>query len=285
MKIREYKDSNYKAIFFNGKTIRQKLDITKPFKPTPTPEILDIAINSKCYANCSFCYTSATKQGTNFENIVEKAKEIWGSLPENERPFQIAIGGAGESTIHPDWIDFVKTVNELGIVPNYTTNGIHLSEAILKATEDFCGGVAISYMPHLPKFFHDGIEKLSKIKTKLNVHVIIGNEQSFIDLQSIYEKYKDVLDYFVILPYQAAGRGVSINVEETWKKTFEWISSLSEERQSQFAFGALFYEWLKNNDTKLKMSIYEPEMFSGYVLMDDTYKMIRKSSYNLTEKI
>ena len=288
MKIRTYPESNYKAIFFNGKTIRQKINDDLPFKVTKTPEIEDVAINSKCFAQCSYCYTSATKKGTNFENIIQKAKDVWGILPENERPFPIAIGGAGESTIHPDWVEFVKTVKELGIVPNYTTNGMHLSESIIQGTIDYCGGVAVSYHPHIKDIYNKAIQKLSILKdnnVKLNTHVIVGSEESYFDLQYIYETYKDTIDYFVILPYQVAGRAEFIDTNDVWLKTFQWISELPEYRQSQFAFGALFYDWMKDKQLPLKMSIYEPELFSGYRLLDDTYKMLRASSYNLTEKI
>lgn len=52
IRIRSYPEANYKAIFFNGKTIRQKHDTNKPFLIPPTTEIEDVAINSKCYANC-----------------------------------------------------------------------------------------------------------------------------------------------------------------------------------------------------------------------------------------
>ena len=120
---------------------------------------------------------------------------------------------------------------------------------------------------------------------KLNTHVIVGSEESYFDLQYIYETYKDTIDYFVILPYQVAGRAEFIDTNDVWLKTFQWISELPEYRQSQFAFGALFYDWMKDKQLPLKMSIYEPELFSGYRLLDDTYKMLRASSYNLTEKI
>ncbi len=285
MKIRTYPESNYRALFFNGKTIRQKFDDNKPFMSIPHPEIEDVAINSQCFANCSYCYTSATKHGKNFENIIEKANNVWGSLSLNDRPNQIAIGGAGESTIHQDWVEFVKTVRNIGIVPNYTTNGMHLSENILKATADYCGGVAVSYHPHIKNVFHDAITKLSGIKTRLNTHVIVGDEKSLQDLKDLYEKYNTVIEYFVVLPYQAAGRGKEIETHETWKRTFEWIASLPEEKQAQFAFGALFYEYIINTQIPLKMAVYEPEIFSGYRLMDDSYMTLRKSSYDLTPKI
>jgi MoaA/NifB/PqqE/SkfB family radical SAM enzyme len=285
VKIRNYPESNYRALFFNGKTIRQKHDDSKPFASIPHPEIEDVAINSQCFANCSYCYTSATKKGKNFDDIVGKARLVWGTLSENDRPNQIAIGGAGESTIHPDWVEFVKTVKEIGIVPNYTTNGMHLSQEILLATEEHCGGVAVSYHPHIKNVFHDAIKKLSGIKTRLNTHIIVGDEKSFQDLVELYNMYKDVIEYFVILPYQAAGRATEIDTHETWKKTFEWIASMDSSESAKFAFGALFYEYIMNNGIPLKMSIYEPEIFSGYRIMDDSYGVLRKSSYDLNPKI
>lgn len=283
--IRIDTEANYKAVFFNGKTVRQRLDSTKSITAPKYPEIEDVAINSLCYANCSYCYTSATKHGKNFENIVEKAEDIWGSISQNNRPFQIAIGGAGESTLHPKWIDFIKTVNSLGIVPNYTTNGMHLTEDILITTEKYCGGVALSYHPHIKKeIFNNAIRNISGFDIRLNLHLIIGDTKSLFDAKVIYETYKDNIEYFVMLPYQASGRGIKIDTEETWKELFLWISTLSEKRQQQFAFGALFYEFLLNNPFFVNIDIYQPEIYSGYRMMDDTYKVLRKSSYNLEPK-
>ena len=57
----------------------------------------------------------------------------------------------GEPTIHPEFCDFLKTVYESGVVPNYTTNGItlaqgdKLTEKLLEATSNYVGGVAVSF--------------------------------------------------------------------------------------------------------------------------------------------
>jgi len=281
VKIRIDVEANYKATFFNGKTIRMRINPNEKIRTPKFAEIEDVAINSKCFANCPYCYTSATKRGSNFNNIVEKAIEVWSSVEQNHRPFQIAIGGAGESTIHSDWTEFVKTVEQLGITPNYTTNGMHLSEDILKATEDYCGGVAVSWHPHIENVFHKSINKLAQIDTKLNTHVIVGSQESLHHLKLLYDTYADVIDYFVVLPYQAVGRGVPIIVDKIWKETFEWINSVESKK---FAFGALFYEWLLENEISLDIDVYEPEIFSGYRMFDDTYNLLRKSSYDLSPK-
>lgn len=285
MRIRKDINANYKSVFFNHKTIRMRLDNSKPITAPTHPEIEDVAINSKCLAGCSYCYTNAMKSGNNFTDIVEKAQLVWGSLALEDRPFQIAIGGAGESTMHPNWIPFVKKVNELGIVPNYTTNGMHLTDEILKATEEYCGGVALSYHPHIKKIFNNAMEKLKTIDTKLNIHVIIGDNDSLEDLKTIFETHKNDVEYFVILPYQASGRAKEIDTSETWKNLFVWLDSVPSDRLRQFAFGALFYEYLLNNKPNFEINVYEPEIYSGYRLMDDSYDILRKSSYDLSEKI
>lgn len=281
MKIRKDISANYRAVFFNGKTIRQRIDNSKPITTPKFAEIEDVAINAKCLAACPYCYTNALKTGSNFDDIIEKVYKVWGIRDDNDKPFQIAIGGAGEPTLHPQFSEFVKTVKEIGIMPNYTTNGMHLSNEVLQATEDYCGGVAVSFHPHIEKVFHKAIETLSTINTKLNCHVIVGDEKSFVDLQNIYDKYSEILDYIVVLPYQAVGRGKQIETEDVWRRTFEWINGVNSQ---QFAFGALFYPYLLNNEVELDIDVYEPEVYSGYRIFDDSFMNLRHSSYDLTFK-
>ena len=77
MRMRLDWDANYKAVFLpSGKTLRFKYDQSKPFSIPKTPEIEDVAINSKCLANCSYCYTSATAAGKNFDSFDRKFKFI-----------------------------------------------------------------------------------------------------------------------------------------------------------------------------------------------------------------
>lgn len=46
----------------------------------------------------------------------------------------------------------------------------------------------------------------------------------------------------------------------------------------------LFYSYLTENQVDLDIDIYEPEIYSGYRLFDDSYKNLRNSSYDLTIK-
>lgn len=274
MRIRT--QGEYKAFFTNsGKTIRLSNGAPQ------NSELEDVAINDKCLANCSYCYTDAKKSGTNFKDIITKALYVWGTKDMNDRPFQIAIGGAGEPTMHPDFCEFIRCVKDLGILPNYTTNGMHLTDSVLNATERYCGGVALSWHPHIFKVYHRAIPKLQNVTNKLNTHVIIGTKESLTQLKTLYNTYERVFDYFVILPYQAVGRACEIETHKIWGEMFDWINSVNS---NKFAFGALFFDYLKNNNVKLDISVYDPDVYSGYRLMDERYKIIYKSSYDITVK-
>ncbi len=284
-KIREFKDRNYKAIFneSTGQTIR--MSISKDhILPLEHPELLDISFGTKCLANCSFCYTSAIKNGVNYSNIVEKIYNWWGPLSENERPFQVAIGGGGEPTLHPEFPEAVKAFSQLGIMPNYTTNAMHLTPEVLKATVDYCGGVAISCHPHLDKVWKAGIKTLTDAGIRTNLHIIVGEPGTTDRFWQIVDEFNDVIEYFVLLPYQAAGRAKAVETETEWYKLFD---SLLERNQKNIAFGALFYPFILANKDKYKsfeISLYEPETMSGYVMMEDGDMIIRKSSYDLEPK-
>lgn len=285
MRIRTSIEHNYRGVFHRGKTIRQKVDRDKPFLALPYAELEDIGINTRCLANCSYCYTSAIKNGKDFDNIIDKALEVYGSMSLNERPFQVAIGGSGEATMHKDFVEFVKTIKSLEILPNYTTNGMHLTEQVLMATQDHCGGVAVSYHPHIQKTFFGALEKLSVLDTILNVHFIIGEPGSAKTFVDLYERVSDKIDYFVLLPYQAAGRAKVVETSKEWDELFDFLQKNELEK---LAFGALFYDYMQRKKEKvqnLDLDIYEPEIFSGYRLFDDSYKTLRKSSYDLRPKI
>lgn len=285
MRIRTSIEHNYRGLFHAGRTIRQKFDQSKQFLPLPYAELEDVGLNTKCLANCSYCYTSAIKNGVNFQDIVRKADEVYGSMTMNQRPFQIAIGGSGEPTLHPDFLDFVKAVKSYDILPNYTTNGMHVTEELLRVTEEVCGGVAISYHPHISKVFFNALERFSQVNTVLNAHYIIGEPGTFNAFLELYSNTHDKIKYFVLLPYQSAGRAKHVNVEKEWNELFDF---LSKEKMNNLAFGALFYEYLSNRKDLIKdldLDVYEPEVFSGYRLFDDSYKLLRKSSYDLRPKM
>lgn len=210
VRTRTFPESNYHAVFHNGKTLRFAIRDDEPIQELRFPEFLDIKITNTCPGGCAWCYQSSIRDDGHYAGIVAKAEDYFGRLSFNERPFQLAIGG-GEPTLHPEFCDLLAWASSRGIMPNYTTNGMALTPAVLEATGRYCGGVALSCHPHLQEHWRAGVGKLLPLKEmnphfKVNFHVIISDAESIDYFRSIYEEYHGTVDYFVLLPLIHQGR-------------------------------------------------------------------------------
>jgi hypothetical protein len=228
-KVRIFPDKNYAATFDGFTTVRFQLDGDKPIEKLDYFEALDVAINDKCFGGCPYCYTDAKANGRNFSNVVDRLFKYFAAMSKNERPFQVAIGGAGEPTLHPDFPLVLEAFTELGILPNYTTNGMHLTPEVLEATATYAGGVAVSTHEHID-WKHE---------------------------------FEDIVDAFILLPYKPVGRAgeKDVNIEFC-------LDVLEAGEFPKVAYGAYFYEALKSRPG-LNPSLYEPHHFSAYLIADE----------------
>lgn len=280
VKTRYFPEVNYAAMFDGKQTFRFEVD--GEMKKPPYPEFYDIAINNLCYGNCSYCYVAATKNGKNFDNVAGKIKRYFGPMNQNERPFQVALGGHGEPTLHPDFCKVLETFAEwMEVVPNYTTNGMHLSDEVLEATTRWAGGVAVSTHPHLP--WARAVDKLIS-RTEVHLHCIISDKASVDWFLATYERFSGIVSTFVLLPYRPIGRAVEVETD------FDYLFDVLEERQfPDVAYGAYFYEELVKRPA-LNASLYIPHMFSKYLILDDPVTEHRSSfdvdprSVNMTDE-
>lgn len=55
-----------------------------------SPELIDLKVTNKCYANCDFCYQDSIEGGkhADFEHVITKINQL------KQKPFQIALGVA-----------------------------------------------------------------------------------------------------------------------------------------------------------------------------------------------
>jgi len=71
LRVREFPESNYKAVFHNGRTFRFRLDDKKPWEELEYPEFYDVAFNSYCRGSCPYCFLPNTiiSMGIGFSEI------------------------------------------------------------------------------------------------------------------------------------------------------------------------------------------------------------------------
>lgn len=267
VKTRREESANYSSVFFNGKTLRIPIDRKKEITELEYPEFYDIALQTKCATGkCSYCYASASSNGVYFKHVVRKIQDYFGTMMENQRPYQVAIGGSGEPLEHPEFENVLKAFSDMEIVPNYTTNGVLFNDNAVALTKKYCGGVAITTHPHLEKHWRQAIERSVANKIRTNIHFIVSNAASVEVLKELYAEYNGKVDYFVLLPH------MNVGFAEKNPKTIDyaglevWLDQIHS--FANIAFGANFYNFL----TPLKkwdVSLYPPELLSKYLVCDD----------------
>lgn len=156
------------------------------------------------------CYQDSTAKQRHAPNdLVDKVIKSF-----THPPYQIAIGG-GEPTAHPDFPNILMRARELGTVPNYTTAGHIVRPEVVEATNQVCGGVAMTF--HAWKgveWFKEHYTKLrSVLKVQLNVHLIADKDVAT-NLEALTALQRDVgkLNVVLLAYYPDVGRGTMAGI-------------------------------------------------------------------------
>lgn len=269
IKTRTFPEHNYNSIYVNGKTLRLYINPDFPVTELKFPEFYDVKLTDVCGGKCPYCYQESNPDAKHADDIINKIQKYFGTMSENEKPFQIAFGG-GEPTMHPQFSEIMKTTKELGIAPNYTTNGTftrskEAQDGILFATKEYCEGVAFSCHEHLDEDWRKGADLFVENGIFTNFHNIISDKKSVDTFAKIYLEYADKIKYFVLLPLIAQGRATENFNKETWDYLKAVFSDVRFDMK-KIAFGANFYPYLVNDKThNFKVDLYEPEIMSKYL--------------------
>lgn len=298
VKARSFPEYKYKVLWHNLKTIQIGEEKSNNL-PIEYSEFLDVAINNKCNALCDFCYVSATNKGENYEHICETWKKWMNNYREcningitlTEKVLQIAIGSTGEATIHPEFCDFLKTVYETGVVPNYTTNGIILSayndptnpnyelaNKILEATNKYCGSVAVSYgnisIRNQANLAIIGL--MEKGNVKINIHHLISDKKSvdeFIKWQLFWGNEVSCHTLLPLMPNGRSNKGIEEGV-------FQYLEDMILKNHiKNVSFGAHFIKDLKHS--KIKTWLFDEYSISANCILKPNNIILTKSSFDL----
>lgn len=208
LKTLQYKDLGYTSLFNPDTGFFARIPDKgkkEPFWSPHGPELMDISITNWCDKGCAFCYKSSTVHGqhmalSDYKNVIDQASAMG--------TFQVALGG-GNPNQHPDFIEILEYTARKGVVPNYTTNGRGLSEEILKATQAYCGAVAVSAYPPYDETSRT-IELLVKNGIKVNVHYILDSASIDTAISWLNEppEFLKGINAVIFLNYKPSGRHV-----------------------------------------------------------------------------
>lgn len=199
-----------------GKTFKDD-----PYR-APLPELVDISISNHCTKGCSFCYRDSVPNNVfmNLEDyefaIKSLNSEKWGNV------FQVALGG-GEPLEHPDFVEILKISRRHNIVPNFTTNAMHITKELATEIKPLIGAVAISF-PNIRTIPKSKAQIFIKEGIRTNIHFILDKKSIKQGIEILEGNHDDILKGFnslIFLTFKPMGRGdddLCLELNEDLKK-------------------------------------------------------------------
>lgn len=193
---------------------------------TDYPELLDIGIMGSCAHGLSgLCLQSGVgcyQDGhaiqphmalEDFKSIIDQSKDY---------TFQAALGGRGDPNKHPNFKEIVAYARENGVVPNYTTSGLALTDKEIAITKEYCGAVAVSW--YRSNYTLQAIKRFNQAGCTTNIHYVLGNQSIDEAIDRLNrDDFPDGINAVIFLLHKPVGEG-----------TYEDVLSFYDPRVKQF---------------------------------------------------
>lgn len=269
-----------------GKTFKDN-----PYR-APLPELVDISISNHCTLDCSFCYRDSSPNNKfmsadDYEFIMHSLyNEKWGNV------FQVALGG-GEPLEHPQFIEILKISRKYNVVPNFTTNGIHITKEIAQNIKPLIGVVAISF-PDIRTIPNSNANILIEEGIKTNIHFILDKKSIRQGIEILEGTHNNILKGFsslIFLTFKPQGRGnidLCLELNDDLKKFCQLIDK--NRCSLSIGFDSCFIPMLMHF-TNTTIDFIEPcecAFFSAYidenlVVKPCSFTSNNKDNYNLKD--
>lgn len=241
------------------------------------PELLDIGImghcahglSGKCIQSGVECYQNGWSLREpnmtllQYKRIIDECRG---------RTLQVALGGRGDPDMHEQFEEILAYSRSNDVVPNFTTSGFGLREALLPAIKKYCGAVAVSW--YRSEYTINAIEMLLAAKIKTNIHYCLNNAT----LQEATRRLKEGsfpkgINRIIFLLHKPVGLGQRSNMlDVTNPKVQEFFSLFDkEEYADQAGFDSCSVPALMNYTSRIHPSAMEPceaSRFSAYISPD-----------------
>ncbi len=279
-----FKNTDYEIFFSSasGLEIMQGADGKEDPFSLYLPSLIDVGVMGHCKHKCPFCYQGHSNKPNmkieDFKSIIDQIKH---------HTNQVALGGRGDPNHHENFEEIISYARNSGVVPNYTTSGIDLTDEQIEISK-MCGAVAVS--DYEQSYTYTALEKLMDAGIKTNVHLIFANHTFGKATRILYgyhpwinhkKKFKrehvdiDRLNAVIFLLFKPAGAAATFL---DWRPTAYQLStfaSLVFKAKSKFKVGmdsCLVNKVLKyvepNKVQKMAIDTCEGARMSAYITPD-----------------
>jgi MoaA/NifB/PqqE/SkfB family radical SAM enzyme len=263
---------DYHFLADNETGVTMRWGRTKQENPiwAPMPELADISISNHCTKGCSFCYRNSENnhEWMSVEDYCSVLEAM--NHPEYGNVFQVAIGG-GEPLEHPDFLEIIDETVKRGIVPNFTTNGVHLTEEVCNNIQGKVGAVALSVVS-VNEIEKEKVKMLRYYGIETNIHYVLSSENIEEATRIANGKSNQGLvgiNAIIFLTYKPAGRAGDGCVIKKGEDYDEFLSAIAKKgiERPKMGFDACFVPMLLSNETVSPMLVdcCEGGFFSVYI--------------------
>ncbi|MHA1816064.1 MAG: radical SAM/SPASM domain-containing protein [Candidatus Heimdallarchaeaceae archaeon] len=199
------------------------------------PSLLDVGIMGHCKHKCRFCYQGHEDEPNmkleDFKSIIDQVKH---------HTNQVALGGRGDPNHHENFKEIIEYAHLNGVVPNYTTSGIDLTDEHIEISK-MCGAVAVS--DYQQDYTYDALQRFMDAGIKTNIHLIFTYASYDEAIKILYgsDPWKgrvdiDKLNAVIFLLFKAAGAGKDFPWQPT-KLQLKIFAELVFTPKSKFKIG------------------------------------------------
>ncbi len=267
---RDIGEYHFRADAQTGLTMRWGKTLHEDPVWAPVPELADISISNHCSRGCSYCYRKSAKN--NEFMTLEQYERVLDALnhPKYGNVFQVALGG-GEPLEHPQFVQIMEATLKREIVPNFTTNGMFLTEDVCKAIQGKVGAVALS-KTGVGELEREKVAMLRKYDIRTNVHYVLSakNIREAIEIVSgTYNEVFEGVNAIIFLTYKPAGRETEEGVLQAGEEMERFVQKVNDysNRGVKIGFDACFVPNLLHKGFKHveMVDVCEAGFFSVYV--------------------
>ena len=184
--IRQYYNGNHRVILYSdGTKIKETVDPNADHFTYEYPESFDLKITDYCDGGCKYCHENSTIKGKHAD-----LNKIMSMLSSCIMGTEVAIGG-GNALAHPDIIQFVQNVVDMGLIPSMTINQQHIRPYwdVLKTLRLYGIGVSLTDPNNKEDF-----EYINKLGPNVVIHTIAGILKPS-DYKALYGRKVLILGY------------------------------------------------------------------------------------------
>ena len=141
------------------------------------PELLDVGVMGHCnHGKSGLCLKAGVQcyQSGSVINEPNMTVEDFRNIAEQcrNRTFQFALGGRGDPDQHEHFEEILGICHKNGIVPNFTTSGLGMTDEIAAICPKYCGAVAVSW--YRSDYTLRAVDMLLSAGVKTNIHYVIS---------------------------------------------------------------------------------------------------------------